>query len=1233
MGSRLEQKSNLVRKRIENHTFSDEAGEEYEGSAFGGFTDYFRRKKIKLQNLDASVRAEAVSQGKPQIFRGVVCHVNGYTQPSLNDLHTMIVQHGGGFMQYLDGKTMVTHIIASNLTPKKKEEFKRYRIVKPAWIVDSVKAGHLLPWDGYRVIEEGAGQRTLGFEGGNVVSQAGKKSIGYREQTNESWYTSQLKASQKNDGRRSLSGLASDGQTITPIEDIDGDEFPSLTSSMEQAMERVLPADAEVEDGVYDKQSPAKSTLQTPPPSSPHVGPTKPSVAFDATEDSDLAALDGNVEPSALEAFRRKGAKAAQTTEPIEPHDMPQPDTLHSAKKPALQDREGSQEPDYFMAVIRDSDVMKAVSAEDLANMTAEEHNALLLSDPRIRKSTVVHPDFLDQYYRESRLHHLSTWKADLKAQLQALAAEKTSSQRAILKRLPGQRRYIMHVDFDSFFAAVSLKKCPQFKDKPAVVAHGGGSGSEIASCNYPARKFGIKNGMWMKRAQELYPELKILPYDFPGYEEASRGFYNAIMASGGIVQSVSIDEALVDISAMCIAECGTDGVKRSEGCQDREQRKADEIAQVVRDEVLDKTGCAVSVGIGGNILQAKIALRKAKPAGQYQLKPEDVLGFIGQLEVQSLPGIAWSIGGKLEEIGIKLVKDIRECSREKLINTLGPKTGEKVWEYARGIDKTEVGDQVIRKSVSAEVNWGVRFENQEQVDEFMQGLAGELGKRLLKERVKGKQLTMKVMRRATDAPLDPPKHLGHGKCDTYNKSLQLGVATNDKDLIAKEVVAMMKAFNISPGELRGIGIQMQKLEALKAAGDGHAESSQRRLQFKTGPAMMTKTTAVSNTVAKAADDDIQDDVQTPEKRQRVRDINQPSVIIQPLTARTPTKKPLNITGTQFILPTQVDPKVLAELPPDIRAKLAKHIRPSIEAVQDDAALKPPNAPSRPVSRGQSPAVMLPNMSQLDPTILAELPDDVRAELLGLYKSPRKAREQALLPQSPRKTRILPPPKQPLRRKRGGGGLFAGKSRLSAADNSTLTQSNFVSRPQTALADAPAAMNEEELDPDFLAALPEDIRGEVLAQQRQSRLQRTGGIDTSLHQRRKPAGGKQKAVEPVARVLQLPHHSALPTFTSRKLSSLPDAVKAWYQEISDEAPYDEDVEALIVYLRGVMLDEKDANKAVQIVKWMGWIIERGNDDDDVDDDAQEGWEKALARIKDSVREAGNERGIGSLKLE
>ena len=204
-------------------TFEDEEGEEYNASAFGGFSDYFRRKKIKLQNLDYELRSQTAAD-KPQIFKGIVAHVNGYTQPSLNDLHKMIVQHGGGFIQYLDNKTMVTHIIASSLTPKKVVEFKRYRMVKPAWIVDSVQVGKLLPWDNYKVVDEGAGQRVLGFDNGRVVSQVSTQVRGYKDQTDASWYTDQLKSGTTTSRRSKLP--TEEPPTTNAANEID-DELPS----------------------------------------------------------------------------------------------------------------------------------------------------------------------------------------------------------------------------------------------------------------------------------------------------------------------------------------------------------------------------------------------------------------------------------------------------------------------------------------------------------------------------------------------------------------------------------------------------------------------------------------------------------------------------------------------------------------------------------------------------------------------------------------------------------------------------------------------------------------------------------------------------------------------------------------------------------------------------------------------------------------------------------------------
>ncbi|OSS53569.1 hypothetical protein B5807_00322 [Epicoccum nigrum] len=1296
MGSRLEKKSDAVRKRIAAHKFDGEDGDEYGASAFGGFTDYFRRKRVKLQNLDANIRAQA--KDKPRIFRGVVAHVNGYTQPSLNDLHVMIVQHGGGFMQYLGGKTAVTHIIASSLTPKKVTEFRQYRIVKPAWVVDSIAAGKLLPWDKYRIVDEGEAQKVLSLAKGAVVSTANHKQRGYRDQTDASWYTGQLRAGQhvppaalqEPDSRDLIQKLP------TPDDDEDINNLP-LSYQPDEPF------------GAGARKAKDKGkTLVTPPKTSPTIAPERSPDecgTIDDTPDELHESLYADPTPAKLLLRKRRRS-------------TPPKDRIHAAEVAANPRK---------------------------IELTAEEHNAILLRDPNIRKSTVVDPSFLEQYYRESRLHHLSTWKADLKSQLQAMASEKTATQKQKQKRAPGARRYVIHVDFDSFFVAVSLKKAPEFKFKPAVVAHGQGSGSEIASCNYPARKYGVKNGMWMKRALELCPDLKILPYDFPAYEEASRAFYNAILATGGLVQSVSIDEALIDISNICVASGGSDGRQMNEGAVCREQTKADEIAKSLREQVKLRTECDVSVGIGGNILLAKVALRKAKPAGQHQIKPDEVLDFIGQLQVQDLPGVAWSIGGKLEDIGVKLVKDIRELTKERLTQVLGPKTGEKLYEYSRGLDRQEVGEQVIRKSVSAEVNWGVRFATQVQAEEFIASLCGELQKRLLKEKVKGKQFTMKIMRRAADAPIEPPKHLGHGKCDTFNKSLVLGVATNSKEILTKEATGILRGFGFSPGELRGIGVQMTKLEPMKSATDGGADGSQRRLQFKMpskptstrkGPASIIETPVSSRRVhvdvpkepisarkepalvqqdsieeepvnifdelkeaaniydsslpfaapdpppssirkphpAFADADPIQDDPVTPRKAKTPATAEGHVAFgAAELNRSTPSRKPLNMMGTQFIMPTQFDPKVLAELPSDIRSKLIRQTRQSspTPAVRKPQSLSPMSSPgisalASPSTPSRRPfaATALPAHSQLDPETLAALPDDVRAEIVAQYtaagltqfspsRRPRGA-DQTILPQSPRKNRIIGIPARTAAAqvKRGRGrppksAMLAQAAQMKAVtkDGKTLTQANFISTKNPArersedasVSPAPPPPAEDDLDPDFLAALPPEMRQEILAEHKDAKL---AAFRLALQRPRPDIVKPPSHIPPVpGQTTDLPEQTrvikvlppAKPSFTRQKLSREPDlrvAMRDWVSEFKAEGPYPEDVEALGKYLARIVGDEGDARKAVSVVKWLAYVvdeIEHGR--------GKKAWVNTVERVKAAVGRAARQRGLGPVNYD
>ena len=145
---------------------------------------------------------------------------------------------------------------------------------------------------------------------------------------------------------------------------------------------------------------------------------------------------------------------------------------------------------------------------------------------------------FIDGYYQNSRLHHLSTWKAELKVLV--AAAQRQSEEQSLAKpsstsvspytlanstlpraaqatAAPGER-VIFHVDFDCFFVSCGLATRPHLKGKPVVVCHSqagkrASSTSEIASASYEARDKGVKNGMSLGRARTLVgKELQTIP-------------------------------------------------------------------------------------------------------------------------------------------------------------------------------------------------------------------------------------------------------------------------------------------------------------------------------------------------------------------------------------------------------------------------------------------------------------------------------------------------------------------------------------------------------------------------------------------------------------------------------------------------------------------------------------------------------------------------------------------------
>lgn len=132
-------------------------------------------------------------------------------------------------------------------------------------------------------------------------------------------------------------------------------------------------------------------------------------------------------------------------------------------------------------------------------------------------------PNFVDTFFKSSRLHFIGTWR---KRYEELLAHRPDPPPRPSTP--PGGERVIAHVDFDCFFASVALLERPWLRGKPVAVCWGKGQATEVSSCNYPAREFGVKSGMPLGKAKELCPSLCPLPYEFEKYTDIGCTAYEA---------------------------------------------------------------------------------------------------------------------------------------------------------------------------------------------------------------------------------------------------------------------------------------------------------------------------------------------------------------------------------------------------------------------------------------------------------------------------------------------------------------------------------------------------------------------------------------------------------------------------------------------------------------------------------------------------------------------------------
>jgi DNA polymerase IV len=266
--------------------------------------------------------------------------------------------------------------------------------------------------------------------------------------------------------------------------------------------------------------------------------------------------------------------------------------------------------------------------------------------------------------------------------------------------------RAIIHLDMDCFYAAIEVRDRPSLRGKPVGVGGARDRRGVLTTCNYEARKFGVRSAMPTFMALQRCPNLIVLPTRFDVYRREAALIRGILHRFTSLIEPLSLDEAYLDVTA----HPGVPGP----------------LAQVIRGTIFRKTKLTSSAGIGPNKLIAKITSEINKPNGQFEVTPEQVPEFMEKLPVRKIWGIGEKTEQKLEELSVKTCGELQRFSRPDLVDLFG-KFGVELYDLCRGIDHRLVEPDRPRKSLSTEETFTFDLTTLEQCEERLEELFQEL--------------------------------------------------------------------------------------------------------------------------------------------------------------------------------------------------------------------------------------------------------------------------------------------------------------------------------------------------------------------------------------------------------------------------------------------------------------------------------------------------------------------------
>ncbi|MDD5070195.1 MAG: DNA polymerase IV [Candidatus Omnitrophica bacterium] len=291
-------------------------------------------------------------------------------------------------------------------------------------------------------------------------------------------------------------------------------------------------------------------------------------------------------------------------------------------------------------------------------------------------------------------------------------------------------QRYIIHVDMDAFFAAIEQRDNAAFRNRPVIIGadpkKGNGRGV-VATCSYQARAFGVHSAMPISQAYRLCPKAVFLPVNMEKYIEVSRQIHDIFYFFTPLVESLSIDEAFLDITS-------------SFHIHDSPLNLAKTLKNRIRQDLL----LTASLGLASSKMVAKIASDLNKPDGLVVVDPLANEEFLRPLSVNKVWGIGKKTGENLAVYGIKTIGDIVKADKSLLKNIFGNKALDLI-ALARGEDFSSVEPNQKIKSISNETTFSCDTSDQEKIKRELMFLSEKVSKRARNLNLKAKTVSVKI--------------------------------------------------------------------------------------------------------------------------------------------------------------------------------------------------------------------------------------------------------------------------------------------------------------------------------------------------------------------------------------------------------------------------------------------------------------------------------------------------------